>query len=229
MDELEKLQARLGCNFTDQSLLEQALTHRSRSVRNYERLEFLGDSILGFVVSEWLYHTFPGMAEGKLSRMRSSVVRRETLAEIARNLDLSEALILGAGELKSGGFKRDSILADTLEALIGAVYLDQGLAVVKKIILTHFGPLLAGLDPAAVYKDPKSRLQEYLQKHGYSVPSYEILRVLGEAHDQTFEVICKVEGITQGFVASGSSRRLAEQKAARKAYSALTDKDAPPA
>ena len=221
---LERLQGRLQYTFSDQNLLLQALTHRSKGNNNNERLEFLGDSVLGFIVAEWLYKHFPEISEGKLSRMRSVIVRRDTLVDIARDLDFSAELQLGSGELKSGGFNRDSILANTLEALIGAIYLDSGIEECSRFVFTHFGAKMRDLDPGEVYKDPKSRLQEYLQKMGQALPAYEIKNVAGEAHAQQFEVACYVPGKDEPFIGQGSSRRTAEQAAARAAFNALSHK-----
>jgi ribonuclease-3 len=221
MDEMTALQTRLAYEFRDKELLAQALTHRSRGADNNERLEFLGDSILGFIVAEWLFQRFPGVAEGKLSRMRSAVVRREKLAEVARELNLQQTLILGEGEYKSGGFDRDSILADALEALIGATYLDSGLDEARQLVVRHFETALNSLAPEIGYKDPKSRLQEYLQQRSLPVPNYEIVGVEGEPHRQVFQVACFVSGRERPFVAKGSSRRSAEQSAAMKAFSNL--------
>lgn len=219
---VEKLEKAFDLQFSNPGLLEQALTHRSRSHRNYERLEFLGDSVLGFVVAEDLYHRFPGSSEGKLSRMRSYVVRQETLAWIARDMALQELLQLGEGELKSGGFNRDSILSDCLEAIIGAVYLDQGMDTARSFIHRFFEDVLASLTVDTVYKDSKSRLQEYLQKRGEPVPDYEIVSVSGEPHDQTFEVACRVALAPEPFRGAGASRRSAEQRAAQRALDFLT-------
>ena len=216
-----RLERALDLKFTNPGLLEQALTHRSRSQVNYERLEFLGDSVLGFVVAEDLYHRFPDIPEGNLSRMRSYVVRKETLARIARAMALQELLQLGEGELKSGGFNRDSILADSLEAIIGAVYLDQGLAAARSFIQRFFEEVLGSLTLDTVYKDAKSRLQEYLQQRGEPVPNYEIVSVSGEPHDQTFEVACLVSLAPEPFRGIGASRRSAEQRAAKRALDAL--------
>ncbi len=217
----DDLQSCLNYRFNDRGLLDRALTHRSRSSDNYERLEFLGDSVLGFVVSEWLYHRFPEVSEGKLTRMRSTVVRRETLAAVARSLGLSSVLKLGEGELKSGGFNRDSTLADSLEAVIGAIFLDGGLAASKQFILTNFGEWFAALNPSTVTKDPKSRLQEFLQGRGLPAPTYSVVSTRGEPHRQMFEVACHVHGIPQAFIAVGTSRRAAEQAAAKKAFDSL--------
>ena len=221
---LDRLQERLQYTFGDQDLLLQALTHRSKANKNNERLEFLGDSILGFIVAEWLYRNFPDISEGKLSRMRSVIVRRDTLADIARDLDFSAELQLGSGELKSGGFNRESILANTLEALIGAIYLDRGVEECSRFVLRHFGRKLQDLDPDAVYKDPKSKLQEYLQQMGRELPTYEVTNVIGQAHDQRFEVACFVPGKDEPYIGHGSSRRTAEQAAARSAFAALSHK-----
>lgn len=223
MGDTHALQSRLACEFRDPGLLERALTHRSSGPQNNERLEFLGDSILGFIVAEWLFQRFPDVAEGKLSRMRSAVVRREKLAEIARTLGLQQDLILGEGELKSGGFNRDSILADAMEGIIGAVYLDSGLDSARQLVLRHFDATLIALTSESVYKDPKSRLQEYLQQQNLPVPSYEIVSVEGEPHQQMFQVACFVQGHEAPFLAAGSSRRGAEQSAAAKAFTILSD------
>lgn len=222
-DELALLQIRLGYSFKDRALLERALTHRSRGADNNERLEFLGDSIAGFIVADWLYQRFPRITEGKLSRMRSTVVRKEHLANVARQLKLQHALILGEGELKSGGFNRDSILADGLEAIIGAVYVDAGMTRTKQMVLRHFEHTLASLTAESVYKDPKSRLQEFLQQRDLPIPNYEIVAIEGESHRQVFQVACTVEGSDRPFIATGSSRRSAEQSAAEEAFSTLSN------
>lgn len=221
MNELAALQARLGHQFKNDALLRLALTHRSKGSENNERLEFLGDSILGFIVAETLFHKFPDVAEGKLSRMRSAVVRKETLTKVARELGIPEALNLGEGELKSGGFNRNSILSDAMEALIGAVYLDSGLTSTKQLIMRHFKQALDGLTATSVYKDPKSILQEYLQQRSLALPTYEIIKIEGEPHRQVFQVACRVEGYDQPFIAAGASKQSAEQSAAEKAFSVL--------
>ncbi len=221
MVEYDEIYAQLDYRFDDSSLLERALTHRSHGPANYERLEFLGDSILSLVVSEWLYHRFSDLTEGKLSRMRAAIVRKDTLANVARELRLGEALILGEGEKKSGGFNRDSILADCLEAVIGAIFLDRGLDASKSFIIQKFAPHLSKLRSDSVYKDFKSRLQEYLQQRGLPVPQYIVVSVVGEPHQQTFEVECQVDGVAETFAATGASRRIAEQTAAKTAYKAL--------
>lgn len=223
MDEYEYIYSRVHYRFSDPRLLKKALTHRSRSAANYERLEFLGDSILGFIIAEWLYYRFPELTEGKLSRMRAAIVRKDTLAQVARDLELGRALILGEGELKSGGHERNSILADALEAIIGAIFLDGGLGPCKDFVLDVFGPDLNKLRPDTAYKDAKSRLQEYLQKHGLPVPDYLIVNVSGEPHCQIFEVECRIDGVQQTFTATGTSRRNAEQSAAEKAIFGLSE------
>ena len=221
MSELIALQNRLGYQFKNDALLQLALTHRSKGADNNERLEFLGDSILGFIVAETLFQRFPDVAEGKLSRMRSAVVRKETLSRVARDMGIPDALYLGEGELKSGGFNRDSILSDAMEAVIGAVYLDSGLAETKRLVLHHFKQALSALSASSVYKDPKSILQEYMQQQNLALPTYEIVNIEGEPHRQVFQVACRVEGCEQPFIAAGTSRRSAEQSAAEKAFSAL--------
>ncbi len=223
MDEYEQIYSRVHYRFTDKKKIKKALTHRSRSAANYERLEFLGDSILGFIIAEWLYYRFPELTEGKLSRMRAAIVRKDTLAQVARSLELGQVLILGEGERKSGGHERNSILADVLEAIIGAIFLDGGLSPCQDFVLDVFGPDLEKLRPDTAYKDAKSRLQEYLQKHGLPVPQYLIVNVSGEPHCQTFEVECRIEGVQQTFAATGTSRRIAEQSAAEKAMYALSE------
>lgn len=205
----------LGYEFSDQELLTSALTHRSRHPKNYERLEFLGDSILGMIIAEHLYHTYPDSGEGKLSRMRSSLVRKESLAEIARNLNLQAFLILGEGELKSGGFNRDSILADVVESLIGAIYLEGGLHSAKQVVLDLYSEKLDQLSPDMTHKDSKSRLQETLQKKGLSLPQYQIINIGGKQHDQIFTVSCSVNDLDLCVQASEKSSRKAEQAAAK--------------
>lgn len=214
MDKLAALMRRLDYQFNDIDRLKLALTHRSKSANNYERLEFLGDSILGFVVAEWLYQNYPKLAEGKLSRMRSSLVRKETLAQVARSLNLSEYLILGEGELKSGGFNRDSILSDTVESLIGAIYLDAGFSHASDFIFKNFKPHLDEVSENSSLKDAKSQLQEYMQKRGLTLPDYEIIDTRGHQHEQEFTVECRLVDLKLNAQATANSRRLAEQKSA---------------
>jgi ribonuclease-3 len=217
-----ELVKRLGYSFQSDELVDLALTHRSHSSRNYERLEFLGDSILGFTISSYLFRHYPDLTEGELTRLRASLVRKESLAQLARGLELGKYLRLGSGELKSGGHDRDSILADALEALIGAIYIDGGIEPARQTILDIYQGQLALIDPRAIQKDPKTRLQEFVQKRFQSTPEYEVLEVHGEAHAQTFQVRCIVPGFDESFTGKGRSRRAAEQDAARRALAHLT-------
>ncbi|MFO7592939.1 MAG: ribonuclease III [Pseudomonadota bacterium] len=220
-DNVEALSRLLGYSFKDEGLLKQALTHRSAGKLNNERLEFLGDSILSFVISTELYRRFSDIDEGTLSRLRASLVKGETLALMARDLDLGEYLNLGSGELKSGGFRRASILADTLEALFGAIFLDSDIDTVQGIILQLYSERLATVDPSQALKDPKTRLQEYLQSRSKPLPQYEVTNIQGKSHAQTFTVSCRVEGLDEPVVSQGSSRRKAEQAAAQEVLSRL--------
>ncbi|MCW8899447.1 MAG: ribonuclease III [Gammaproteobacteria bacterium] len=207
--------------FNDESLLLLALTHRSIGRNNNERLEFLGDSILGMVISCELYKRFPKEKEGVLTRLRSSLVKGETLSKIATELNLGEYIQLGSGELKSGGFRRASTLADVVEAIFGAIYLDSykenGIAVIEKIILKIFTNRINRCEPSGILKDPKTRLQEFLQAKGLPLPHYSVISISGQEHQQTFKVSCTIEGYANHVNASGSSRRKAEQAAAEKA------------
>ncbi len=217
----ERLQGRLGYAFNDPGLLDQALTHRSLGPRNNERLEFLGDAILGFVVAELLYEVEPDAHEGRLTRLRAHLVRRETLAAIARDLDIGEALRLGPGELKSGGRGRDSILADACEAIIGAIYLDAGLSPCRAVLETLYRERLARAAAEMGLKDPKTRLQEVLQGRAHGLPQYTVVNLEGAPHDQSFTVECKADGIPHPVTGFGSSRRKAEQDAAHNALEEL--------
>ncbi len=212
---------RLNYAFTNPALLERALTHRSRSSNHYERLEFLGDSVLNLAISTELYSRFPDLTEGELTRLRASLVKQETLAQIARQLALGESLMLGGGELKSGGFDRDSILADSLEALFGAVYLDGGIERAQALILSLFLPYLERLDPRIIPKDPKTHLQEYLQKQALPTPVYSVVEASGDPHNQRFVVECQVPELSLSTRGEGSTRRAAEQQAARLALERL--------
>lgn len=207
----------LGYQFTDAGLLEQALTHRSVGSRNNERLEFLGDAVLSFIISGELFRRFTKMDEGRLSRLRAALVKGETLAKLARTLELGEYLRLGSGEMKTGGHRRESILADALEAVIGAVYLDSGVEAVGELVLRLFAERLEAASPETNLKDPKTRLQEYLQSRRLPLPVYSVLSVEGEPHDQTFEISCRIEGLAKETRGVGSSRRRAEQAAAQQA------------
>lgn len=216
-----ELARRLGYQFRDPALLARALTHRSHSADHNERLEFLGDSVLNLVISALLYERYSGLTEGELTRLRASLVNQPALAAHARRLALGEYLRLGEGELKSGGFDRDSILADTLEALFGAIYQEDGLGAARTVVLGLYDETLAQLDPTVVPKDPKTQLQEYLQKRGLPTPAYEVLEVVGEAHHQRFVVSCRVSGLDAPLRGEGSSRRVAEQQAAAQALALL--------
>ncbi|KTG15923.1 hypothetical protein AUR63_06070 [Guyparkeria sp. XI15] len=215
----------LGLTFENSDLLGQALRHRSAGRLNNERLEFLGDSILNLTISDYLYRHKPEAPEGALSRLRASVVREETLARVARRIGLGDYLVMGSGELKSGGHRRDSILADALEAIIGALYLDQGFHPAHDWVLSLFGEELVSLPDAQELKDAKTQLQEYLQRDRLPLPEYEVLEQTGQAHKQTFEVACRVECDGESFEtrASGSSRRRAEQSAARRMLTSLRE------
>ncbi|OOE51011.1 ribonuclease III [Salinivibrio kushneri] len=218
----DKLQRDIGYQFSNAALLELALTHRSANGTHNERLEFLGDSILSFVIAEDLYHRFPKVDEGDMSRMRATLVRGNTLAEIGREFSLGEVMRLGPGELKSGGFRRDSILADAVEALIGAIFLDSDINRVQAIILNWYQHRLETIEPGASQKDPKTRLQEHLQGKRKPLPSYTVMKVRGEAHNQEFTVECQVSGLESSVIGKGSSRRKAEQAAAELALQKLT-------
>ncbi|NOZ54239.1 MAG: ribonuclease III [Gammaproteobacteria bacterium] len=222
-NQLAKLSKKLGYEFEDITRLLAALTHRSKHVLNNERLEFLGDAVLGYVVSSELYQRFPEATEGQLSRGRASLVKGETLATLARDMALGEFLQLGPGELKSGGFRRDSILADTVEAIIGAIYLDGGLLSVKSYILTLFATKLEHLSLDEIDKDPKTQLQEYLQARRQALPNYSVISMSGSDHEQVFEVSCNVAGLATPAQGNGSSRRKAEQAAAEKALKRLLE------
>jgi ribonuclease-3 len=210
----ERLCRAIDYQFVDGKLVEIALTHRSAGSPNNERLEFLGDAILGFVIADELFRSFPTADEGQLSRLRAGLVRKETLARVGRELDLGKYLVLGPGELRSGGQSRDSILADSLEALLAAVYLDGGYESVRAIILNLFNDRVRSLSLDSHQKDPKTRLQEFLQARQLSLPEYETLEISGDQHAQTFVVKCLVEALGMEVTGDGSSRRKAEQEAA---------------
>lgn len=218
-----KLQKKLGVALEDTALLERALTHRSADNRNNERLEYLGDAVLGMVVAEALFKRYPDADEGDLSRYRARLVKGESLAELARELDLGAYLKLGSGELKSGGFRRSSILADALESVIGAIYLDQGIEVARSMVLALLGDRLDRVSAGGDIKDPKTRLQEYLQGQQRDLPEYEVVKVTGQPHEQEFLVECRVTDVGLVEQATGSSRRRAEQSAARRVLSQLLD------
>jgi ribonuclease-3 len=218
---LVTIDERLGYQFNNRSLLEQALCHRSAGKPNNERLEFLGDAVLGFVVSELLYRRFPEADEGELSRLRSQLVQRSTLAELARDLRLGEVLRLGPGELKSGGAERESILADAMEALVSAIYLDGGLAACEERVRHWMGSRMQALLPSDQAKDAKTRLQEWLQARRKPLPGYSVQQVSGSGHQQVFTIQCVVEGLPAPLSATGTTRKEAEQKVAAQALQLL--------
>lgn len=222
---LTTLHSRLGYQFRNPALLEQALCHRSAGKPHNERLEFLGDAVLGFIVSDLLYHRFPNAPEGDLSRLRSRLVQRSTLAAVARQLKLGDALKLGFGELKSGGAQRESILADAMEALVCALYLDAGLAVCSEKLQHWLAPLLDdSVQDDALTKDAKTRLQEWLQGHRQPLPVYTVTAKSGSDHAQQFTVTCEVALLATPAVGSGSSRKEAEQQAATQVLQLLEER-----
>jgi len=214
----EQLQQAIGYRFAQPALLGQALTHRSHSTPNNERLEFLGDSILNCVVAAELFSRFGGAREGDLSRLRANLVRQETLYRIAQALSIGECLRLGEGELKSGGHERPSILADALEALFGAVFLDGGFGAAQDSILLLYSSALSEVDPKATGRDPKTTLQEFLQARHIALPKYVVVSTSGAAHSQQFEVECTIPELSVRSTGRGNSRRAAEQEAAQSAY-----------
>jgi ribonuclease-3 len=217
------LPVRLGYRFRDPRLLRQALTHRSYGAPHNERLEFLGDGVLNCVIAWLLFQRFPGLPEGHLSRLRANLVNQDSLSRLALSLDLGEQLLLGEGELKSGGFRRPSILADALEAVLGAVFLDGRFEAAAAVVERLYDPLLAELDPRAQGKDPKTLLQELLQARRLPLPRYNVVSVLGEAHEQHFHVECLIPELGIRTEGEGPSRRSAEQSAARAAYETAVD------
>jgi len=219
------LQTTLGYEFDDAHLLQQALTHRSCPGDNNERLEFLGDAVLDVVIAEVVFRTHANAPEGDLSRLRSSLVKDTSLAELSSSLGLGEHLILGGGERKSGGHRRDSILADALEAIFGAVYLDSGFEAARHVIERAFGERLTDLPSVDELRDPKTRLQEWLQARALGLPQYELASVSGKAHRQEFEVSCSIGDGTTMTVGSGTTRRNAEQESAEKMLLTLAEND----
>ena len=208
----------LGYQFHQPALLQRALTHRSYSSAHNERLEFLGDSVLNCTIAKYLYQTYPDMPEGDLSRLRSNLVNQQTLAILAQQLHVGESLALGEGELKSAGARRPSILADALEAVLGAVLLDADFATAEKVVLGLYVPFIATMDLQSLGKDAKTQLQEYLQGKKLPLPRYTVIQIKGEAHAQTFEVECEIEKLKIKTRGEGHSRRVAEQVAAEAAY-----------
>lgn len=218
---IASVQTRIAYTFNQPALLQQALTHRSFSGNNNERLEFLGDGVLNFIIAHQLYNRFNKLAEGDLSRLRAQLVKEASLSEIAFSLNLGDVLKLGEGELKSAGWRRPSILADALEAIIGAVYLDGGFASAEAVVLKLYGDRLNTIDPKVIDKDPKSQLQEYLQSKKLDLPDYNVVLIEGEAHAQNFKVECIIKKLNITTQGEGSSRRIAEQQAAQLAMEKL--------
>ena len=213
----------LGYQFTQPTLLQRALTHRSYSAGHNERLEFLGDSVLNCVIAKHLFLSYPDLPEGDLSRLRSNLVNQQTLAILAQRLNLGDSLLLGEGEIKSGGFRRPSILADVLEALFGAVLLDGDFAAAEKVVLGLYVPFIAQADLHTLGKDAKTLLQEILQGRKLALPKYSVVEIKGEAHEQTFEVECCIEKLKIKTRGEGLSRRNAEQVAAEAAYQQIKE------
>ena len=218
---MPKIEASIGYEFKSEALLRQALTHRSFGDNNNERLEFLGDAILSFVIAAALYEKFPDSSEGDLSRLRARLVKQEPLADIAREIQLGDALIMGSGELKSGGFNRDSILSDALEAVFGAVFLDSGIDAATLCISGLFATRLMAMNANDLRKDPKTQLQEYLQGVSQALPEYQLIATRGKSPREEFEVACHVSLFDQPVTAKGTSRRKAEQQAAAAALKIL--------
>lgn len=215
------LQSILNYEFKDPKWLKMALTHRSKGSDHNERLEFLGDGVVNFVIAEVLFSQFPKATEGELSRWRATLVNRDTLAELAKEFDLGKYLILGPGELRSGGNTRHSILSCAMEAIIGAVYLDGGFEAARDRIIAWYEPLIKSLSSAASHKDPKTVLQEYLQSQRLPLPNYSVSATEGEAHQQIFTICCQVDGVAIKTYGKGTSRRRAEQDAAQAMITAL--------
>lgn len=220
---LQRLSKGLGYQYQNIEHLKKALTHRSMGAKNNERLEFLGDSLVNFMIADALYHQFKNISEGDLSRIRAFLVKGETLAKIGKEYELSEYLMLGPGELKSGGYRRASIIADTLEAIIASVYEDGGLDACRQFVMRLYHDRLKQMDPSMVGKDPKTRLQELLQSTRHELPEYTVISVNGPAHAQEFTVSCYVAALNRKFEAIATNRRKAEQLAAEEALLILED------
>ena len=221
---LSNLEKAIDYKFQDEILLETALTHRSFGHGNNERLEYLGDAALGFIIADAIFQKFPQATEGELTRLRSFLVKGETLAKLGRELDLGDYIKLGPGEMKSGGWRRDSIIANTLEAIIGAVYLDADMEVCRKCVISIYHQLLANVSPDKLSKDPKTSLQELLQSRRLELPTYHVISETGDAHERLFNVECIIIEPYISVQAEGRSKRLAEQSAAEKALPALEKK-----
>lgn len=212
---------KINYTFRDKSLLETALTHRSLGRHNNERLEYLGDAILGFIIAEVLFQKFPDISEGQLTRLRASLVRKEALAALARKMEIGDFLKLGTGEMRSGGWRRDSTLANAVEAVIGAVYLDSDHTTCREFVLNLYEELLQDLSPDVLNKDPKTELQELLQANKHDLPEYKVIAEEGAAHARTFTVECWIAGLEEPVKATGNSKRNAEQAAAKNALELL--------
>lgn len=221
MQDLGPLEAALGYQYSNGALLREALSHRSAGARNYERLEFLGDGLLNFVIASALFQQHPELDEGSLSRLRASLVRESTLAEIARSIKLGDYLVLGRGELRSGGFKRDSILSDVIESLIGACFVESGFSRAETLVLGLFETRLKNLPEAQTLKDPKTLLQEWLQGQRLERPNYSVINTQGKAHALQFTVRCEIASHELCIEATAQSRRKAEQMAAADALNQL--------
>jgi len=219
--ELKILEKSIKYKFKDNNLLALAMTHRSHSGKNNERLEFLGDSILNFVVADLLFKKFSDLDEGDLSRLRSQLVKEEPLSKLGNRLKIGDFLSLGVGELKSSGWRRPSILADAFEALIGAIFIDGGMKYAYKFIDDAFEELIEKINPKEIHKDPKTILQEFLQAQKVTLPNYEVINVEGEAHNQLFTVLCSVSKFDVKAEGGGRSRKIAEQKAAEEAMATI--------
>lgn len=220
--DLEGFGLRVGHRFNDPELLRRALTHRSYGAPHNERLEYLGDSVVNCAIALELFHKFPQLSEGDLSRLRASLVNQQSLCTVAQRFGFGEQILLGEGEIRSGGFRRPSILADAVEAVVGAVFLDGGFDSAGKVVRTLFADALAAVDPRTVGKDPKTLLQEYLQSRRLALPQYVVVATRGEAHQHVFQVECVIADLNIRSLGEGSSRRSAEQGAARRAYELAT-------
>lgn len=220
--DIEAFALAIGHRYNQPELLRRALTHRSHGASNNERLEFLGDSVVNCAVALELYHKFPDLTEGELSRLRANLVNQQSLAAVARRFDFGAQLRLGEGEVKSGGARRPSILADAVEAVIGAAFLDAGFEAALRVVRTLLGGEIDAIDPAISGKDPKTLLQEHLQGRRMALPQYAVVATRGEAHEQLFEVECVVPELNIRSLGAGTSRRSAEQEAARQAYELAT-------
>ena len=219
--QLKTLEKSIKYKFKDISLLELAMTHRSHSGKNNERLEFLGDSILNFIVADLLFQKFTDLDEGDLSRLRSQLVKEEPLSKLGNSLNIGDFLNLGVGELKSSGWRRPSILADAFEALIGAIFIDGGMKAAHKFVEDSFNELIEKINPKEIHKDPKTILQEFLQAQKVPLPIYEVIKVEGEAHNQLFSVSCSVSKFDVKAEGGGRSRKIAEQAAAKEAMATI--------